>query len=82
MNPGLDDNEYGDDDDEGQIMKRGPDDREKKNWDILTKFPDFSRFSRFSLTKKKFPGFSRFSQVFQVFQTPKNHDFITLHFIN
>ena len=31
MNPGLDDNEYGDDDDdEGQIMKRGPDDREKK----------------------------------------------------
>ena len=60
MNPGLDDNEYGDDDDEGQIMKRGPDDREKEIRDILTKFPDFSRFSRFSLTKKNsltFPGF-------------------------
>ena len=63
MNPGLDDNEYGDDDDEGQIMKRGPDDREKEIRDILTKFHDFSRFSRFSLTKKKFPDFSRFSRL-------------------
>ena len=38
-------------------------------WGGLKKFPDFSRFSRFSLTKKKFPDFSRFSRFSRLLRT-------------
>ena len=48
---------------------------------ISTKFPDFSRFSRFSQTILFFPDhfiFPWLSQVFQVFQTPDNHELINI----
>ena len=42
------------------------DEKKRKFQDILTKFPDFSRFS---LTKKNFPDFSRFSRFSRLLRT-------------